>query len=69
MFEEETQTNSMAEASPTLVINTGNLVFFIAGMISTLDFVPANHHPEKCLEIAEQVIDHIRAVETDVSCR
>ena len=40
-----------------------SLLYFIAGMLSTIDFTPSITHPERMLNMADKVIQHVRRMD------
>ncbi len=54
------------DGSSSRNVNEESLPYVIAGMISTLSFTPSYEDPERCLEMAENIIRHVRNVPTDV---
>ncbi len=39
--------------------NAQNVRYIVAGMLSTIDFIPAQSHPEEMLSLADKIIHHI----------
>lgn len=42
-----------------------SLRYIIAGMLSTIDFKPSEHHPEHMLDMADKVIHHFRLLDSE----
>jgi hypothetical protein len=57
----------MAAGIERAYIADDSLRHVVAGMLSTIDFVPSEVHPGNMVNIAEKVIHHIRVVDSETS--
>ncbi len=56
----------MAAGDGRAYIADDSLRHVVAGMLSTIDFVPSEVHPGNMVNIAEKVIHHIRLADSDI---